>query len=95
MKLTSLIFLDPYHLPKPLLQSHKCAIKIYHAFYLESVKGSLLEFKCEILFFSKVLYAMLGGIKLNDFIKVYWWHFYKWTTFRLKTKPKTLLTVNS
>lgn len=38
---------------------------------------------------------MLGGIKLNACIKMYWWHFYKWTTFRLGTKPKTLLTVNT
>lgn len=33
---------------------------------------------------------MLGGIKLNDFIKMYWWHFCKWTASRsLRTIPKT------
>lgn len=36
-----------------ILQSHKRAIKIYCMFYLESFKGSLLEFSGEILFFSQ------------------------------------------
>lgn len=39
---------------------------------------------------------MLGGIKLNDFMKWLWWHFCKWIASRsLRTKPKTHLTVNS